>query len=172
MYFCVVRSAHKIKKWFLEFCYSKEPEYNAIEYFSHSLGSSDVTWSSTVPSERFYFYSINQNFQGFITTKTMIWYAGQTIFYPTESIGNTLLGKIFNTPIKTPWLWIGDSTNDMTNRMEEYVVAGNVIKPDLLKYIDSTIEKWYYMDPSTLEVVEFPTDGITIEHDNSQSKED
>jgi hypothetical protein len=68
--------------------------------------------------------------------------------------------------VELPWLWIGASMwldpVDMTNCLEEYVVAGNTITLAFLYEKFPWYSGWTYLDPETFEEVEFPAKGITI----------
>lgn len=70
-------------------------------------------------------------------------------------------------PVKTPWLWIGDPKDDsvdITSDMRYYLVAGNLILPELVQRVTG-IEEPHYMDPRSLAVLKFPEEGIVLEHD-------
>lgn len=69
--------------------------------------------------------------------------------------------------IRSPWLWIGDmdSETDLTETLQMYHVPGNKIHYDLLvhllKFGENTAIQ--YLDTKTLQLVDFPEEGIVIE---------
>ena len=72
---------------------------------------------------------------------------------------------------KAPWVWIGDITTEreLTGELAKFIVHGNVIKYELLNqlmdfHIDTNIQ---YMDSTSLELKDFPEEGIVIEADGT-----
>lgn len=56
-----------------------------------------------------------------------------------------------------------DEIHSVTDVLEPYVLPGNSIRVELLDTLCPVpIKKWKYLDPATLEEVDFPTHGIVI----------
>jgi hypothetical protein len=81
--------------------------------------------------------------------------------------------KIFSDKPKKPWIWIGDKY-DMTSKLEPYIVSGNHVTLGLLKVLFPYIKDWKYCCPKTLELLDFPSEGIIIDDTNNKTfkKED
>lgn len=79
---------------------------------------------------------------------------------------------VFDTP-KKPWIWIGDQY-DMSSKLEPYIVRGNFISLGLLRVLFPHIRQWKYCCPKTLELYDFPSEGIIIDDTNNKTtkKED
>jgi hypothetical protein len=79
---------------------------------------------------------------------------------------------VFDTP-KKPWIWIGDQY-DMSSKLEPYIVSGNHVTLGLLKALFPYVQEWKYCCPKTLDLLDFPSEGIIINDTNSKTtkKED
>ena len=94
-------------------------------------------------------------------TKSWIQYAGETIVeHPSP----------FSLHYRAPWLWVGYKTVsgdmiDLTNEMAQFVVAGNLIKPELIHTLFPRSETGLliYIDPKTFEIKDLSSDGLVIE---------
>ena len=92
--------------------------------------------------------------------RAVVTYEGEEIVYkrPTSYVR-----------IRSPWLWIGDSTTEtsLTEALQMYHVPGNKIHYDLLVHLMKFNEntKIQYLHPRTLQMVDFPEEGIVIEAD-------
>lgn len=75
-----------------------------------------------------------------------------------------------NTPkIEFPWLWIGACYSDhrminVTSFVEEQTCSGDLITRDRLAEITGITDTvtWKYIDKTTLNELEIPSDGILI----------
>ena len=99
-------------------------------------------------------------------TKIKLWYPGQ--LYKELTYDETI--EVFNKYIKKPWLWIGgyigEELKDITSQVDAYVVSGNVVTIDILNRINPEIKVWIYSCSKTLEVINFPSEGIIIDDSN------
>jgi hypothetical protein len=93
--------------------------------------------------------------------KYKIWYEEQLYMKLTLSQKKFLVKQKINCP----WIWIGENDNDMTQVLEEFLLDGNKIKLELLNKLFPDIKKWSYVCSKTLEIKEFPVEGIQIKHD-------
>ena len=70
-------------------------------------------------------------------------------------------------PYKNPWVWIGDTHTgvDLTEAVGRYLMPGNTIALDLLlRFIRCTNDtSLMFVDPRTMEPVNFPAEGVRIE---------
>jgi len=71
-------------------------------------------------------------------------------------------------PVK-PWVWIGDD-RDMTEEIEPFVVHGNKITLKILNLYFPSVKEWRYCS-KTLEMLDFPSEGIIINDTNKQTIE-
>lgn len=76
----------------------------------------------------------------------------------------------FSFPYKAPWFWIGYKTLagdmiDLTAELSEFVVGGNLIKPELIHtlYPRSETGTLVYIDPKTFEIKDLSSEGLVIE---------
>lgn len=90
-------------------------------------------------------------------TKYKIWYEGEMSELTYEESLN-----IFNSKPKRPWIWIGDTKHNMLQTLDEYLVIGNKITLELLQIINPEIKEWKYICSQTLDMLNFPSDGIII----------
>ena len=94
-------------------------------------------------------------------TKSWVQYAGETIVdHPSP----------FSLPHHAPWLWIGYKTIsgdmiDLTTDLAPFVVAGNLIKPELIHTLFPRSETGtlLYIDPETFEIKDLSSDGLVID---------
>lgn len=94
-------------------------------------------------------------------SKSWVQYVGETIVDHSSP---------FTAPYHPPWYWIGYKTIsgdmiDLTNEMAQFVVAGNVIKPDLMHTMFPRSETGLlqYIDRQTFELKDLSSDGLVIE---------
>jgi hypothetical protein len=79
------------------------------------------------------------------------------------------LSDLFSLP-PPPWLYIGfgespDALTDCTEDLNCLVVYDNRVTPDVLAAIVPASEgkTWFYINPKTFEMAEFPAEGILID---------
>jgi len=80
------------------------------------------------------------------------------------------------SPSKLPWLWIGAKFKNnstlvsYTTVVNDVVTYGDIVTSDFLSEITSndpsTIDTWIYIDSTTLEETEIPTEGLIIKDDS------
>ena len=76
----------------------------------------------------------------------------------------------FSLSYHPPWFWIGYKTIsgdmiDLTAEMAPFVVAGNLIKPELIHTLFPRSETGtlVYIEPETFETKDLSSDGLVIE---------
>jgi hypothetical protein len=76
---------------------------------------------------------------------------------------------------KIPWLWIGaeraGQKYTVTDLINSNLVYNVPIDVDYLTNITKiyNVDRWLYLDPMTLQELEFPLEGFVIENDTEQS---
>lgn len=80
------------------------------------------------------------------------------------------------SPSALPWLWIGakfknnSSLVSYTSLVNDIVMHGDIVTSDYLADITSNdpsiVDKWIYIDPTTLEETEIPAKGLVIQNDS------
>jgi len=151
---------HNIRKWFLSLCYSSEVEYSVISVCKRTTSDEmeDIDWQASVPNDCIFIEALMREYLGETQTKYRVFYNSELYVRTRKENVST----VFNERIVSPWLWIGDGDISMIDKLEPFLVPGNVIRPSLLKVFFPSINHWKYMDPKTFEMTEFPEDGITI----------
>lgn len=82
----------------------------------------------------------------------------------------SLTSPFVGPPAKAPWIWIGDNDTEIsfTMELEKFIVPGNVIRRELLaKLVHVTPASRIQMILPGLELVDFPSNGVVIEADDS-----
>ena len=138
--FCC-KTGHSLKKWVLSYWYPKEPLVYQSTY-------GDISILSSV--------SVDERIR-----KYKIWKDDIKILSSSE------IYDLLHTKVNSPWLWIGASTvfgeTDMTTSLDQYIVSGNHITPEILSRNYPYHWDWKYLDPVTFKEVDFPKEGITID---------
>jgi hypothetical protein len=138
--FCC-RKTHSIKRRILSYCYPKEPVLYQSTY-------GDISILASV--------SIDERIR-----KYKIWKDGIDVLSVDE------IESILHHSVRAPWLWIGCTTifgeTDMTSTLDQYLVSGNHITPEILSRQYPYHWDWKYLDPVTFKEVDFPNEGITID---------
>jgi hypothetical protein len=133
------------------------PECTYDRFFWNEIGQTLDTSLSYVPEDTIH---IEQWYRNDGEMKRYVTYSTEPIeFYQDDPFA----------PVKTPWLWIGnpkDDSLDVTHEMKPYIVAGNLILPELIERVTG-IEEPHYMDVRSLQIVKFPAEGIRLERDES-----
>jgi len=123
--------------------------------------SPEPNWKTVVPLFTIIADKIRSVSLDHDTVKYRVTYSGQ--YYETLTQSDMI--QLSFTDVQTPWLWIGEGDQDMTEFVKPYILSGNTIRLELLEYINPSIKKWKYLDPLTLNEVDFPAAGITIKDD-------
>jgi len=153
------RRIQKIKRHALSFVYSEEPIVQHQQHILYTGGFEvPIPWQTIVPNHVIIAELIESISLDNVVRKYKVWHAGDLYIPPSDVQCNTLI----NTPYVTPWIWIGEDDNDMTNKLTPFLLAGNRITCELLEKLFPEIYIWTYMD-STLNIIDFPEEGITIE---------
>jgi hypothetical protein len=122
--------------------------------------TSYVSWKTVVPPNTIICEKITYDIDEY-KEKIKIWYPGEEM----HELSREECLEIFNSYTK-PWLWIGGDVSgnivDVTDKIDKYVVSGNKITLDMLYKENKYITKWIYCDYKTLEITEFPSEGIII----------
>jgi hypothetical protein len=163
-----LRTFYRVKRAFSNWFYGTNTQY---EYTRTLLGASPICWEADVPPHTIIVETLARMQGESESFRKIAWYAGdhfmQTMNYEA----------VFTTPFEPPWLWIGGvtvsgETRSCTDELAPYLVAGNVIRMELLRTICPDVLYWRILDPTTLEEVEFPAQGIVIKHDDSNQSDD
>jgi hypothetical protein len=150
---CCVRT-----KRFIKNIYNSDYEYSSS---LEILGNKDIGWIANVPKDTIFIEKITFIKNDDFLHKYKIWYEEQLYMKLTLSQKKFLVKQKINCP----WIWIGENDNDMTQVLEEFLLDGNKIKLELLNKLFPDIKKWSYVCSKTLEIKEFPVEGIQIKHD-------
>jgi hypothetical protein len=132
-------------------------------------------WYSKIPE-------ISSEFQEFIIDDEEVWV--ETIEYNSSdfyakkyrihnSYKQTTYQEAYRIIHEIPnkkWIWIGSGEHDMTDKIQPFVVNGNKISLSLLKLFFPYVKNWKYYS-LTLELNEFPLEGIIINDTNKQTIE-
>jgi hypothetical protein len=154
----VVNGYHFVKDKYLEYKYTTEDIQPTERYLLTPLGRQEP--STVVPTDSVYI-------EEWIDTKG---HKKMIALYEGEVIPTNWSHTPFDLPpARCPWVWVGDKETeiDMTRTFDKFLVPGNQIRiglvEKLIKITDHT--KLIYIESGTLNEVEFPGDGITIESD-------
>jgi hypothetical protein len=151
---CCIRTKRYIKNLFQdEFEYSSGLEI---------LGNKDALWITNVPKNSIFLEKITCRRVDERFYKYKVWYYDQLYMKPSMDLKKFLV----NVKVESPWLWIGEGEIDMTNKLEEFILDGNVIRLELLNLKFPEIKNWSYLNSKTLELEVFPVEGIQIKHDS------
>jgi hypothetical protein len=151
---------HSLRRWFLSLCYSTKIEYSALPLCKHLIdnGIDELCWQTVVPDDSILLEGLIREELGEYQYKYRVFYEHEH-YTQTRS---TRVADVYNSPVEIPWLWIGDSSHSMGSKLSQFLIAGNVIKPILLKTYFPEVKEWKYLDPKTFEITDFPAGGITI----------
>jgi hypothetical protein len=157
----VMRKFHQARRMAYAWCCGTKPRYHY-----ERDAPSDTIWEADVPAGGMIIEKITRSIVDEEETRIRVWHAGEHFMQTSNYDG------VFTTHAKVPWIWIGGytihgSVVSYTDVLGQYLVVGNHIRPSLLEKIDPNVLNWRYMDPVTLEEVDFPTEGITIERYDS-----
>jgi hypothetical protein len=145
--------------------YFKKLLIHETEYSSNLLvlgNDKEIEWIANVPKDTLFLEKLAYFKNEDIKYKYKIWYSDQLYIKPSFQI----IKNITKQKVECPWIWIGENETDMTNQLEEYVLDGNKIKIEFLNKLFPDIKKWSYICSKTLEVKDFPVEGIQIKHDS------
>ena len=160
MIYSLLRQLISAKQWLMSGFYSDTKVYcseNIIKQLQYP--PTEVQWKAIVPNNVILLERIVVEYSGNIITKFKVWYFGELY----KKLTHDEIVMYFDTPVHTPWLWIGGSDGvDRSAELEPYILSGNVITPQLLSVIDKSITSWAYLCPETFERIDFPDDGIII----------
>ena len=154
-----VTGYHYVKDKYLEYKYTTDEVHPTERYFLTPAGREEYLIPSTVvPTDKVYI----EEWMDTKGRKKMI------VLYEGESIPTSWTHTPFELPpARCPWVWVGDKETeiDMTRTFDKFLVPGNQIRIELveklIKITDHT--KLIYIESGTLNEIEFPGDGITIE---------
>jgi len=146
--------------------------------YGRSTRYESVTWSSYDNEGRSqfgeYYHELDIDSSNYVMLHQVVRSLGSHIEYKyavhfsNEWRRPYTLRDLFHSP-PPPWLLIGygspDNLNDCTDFFNCLIAYDNKITPKLLSFMKELPEdtKWYYMNPKTFELAEFPSDGIVIE---------
>jgi hypothetical protein len=150
MIFETLVAVYRIKKWVAS-CFCSRGYRRSTKI----IGNGTLKWYTEVPQETILLELLENN----NLLRYKIWYPGD--LYSKSS--DEEYTRMLNTPVKTPWVWIGGDNFDGTNMLSHYLLTGNVIKLELLEKLEPSVKQWTYIDYETLDSVNFPVDGIVIE---------
>ena len=157
---CFVRINKKIKSLLFDFFIPKNEDSNTLVVYGSKKEWEDMVWLSFVPKNTIFVEEIVINSKKICK----IWNPDQLFVKTSKEKAYVMLNK---KPF-IPWLWIGSNENEeITNKLEEFMVVGNIITLELLKDLCPCINKFQYLCPSTLELQDFPIGGIQIKEDDS-----
>lgn len=159
-----LRYIFRVKRSILSLFYSKDPVYKSERIL---VGNSSFELDSIIPPNCSILEHITATSLDKTEHKYKVWNSGDKYSKPN-------LEDLMKDKARTPWLWIGGYSNevqiDMTPVLQEYVLPDNRITFHLLEQINPDIKDWYYMETETYKEIVFPSEGVTIKHDNSGLK--
>jgi hypothetical protein len=142
---------YSVQRWVLSFFYSKEP----VVYQSIINNHTEIELISASQYIR----------------KNKLWQNEPARFLNDDEINTIVTEKV-----EMPWLWIGAKypfgESDMTQTLNEFVVSGNVITPELLEQAYPFHYSWSILDSATFKLVDFPGNGITIHASRTENTEE
>lgn len=156
---------HSLRRRILSLFYSKEPVLSQdVQFVKNSPVVPNLTWITVVPEDSMILTTVKSVSLDHWSKRYRIWQAGDCYITLTKQE----VRDIFEDRPDKPWLWIGATLEgasiDMTSELDDLIVYGNKITPQVLSVIYPNYSNWKYLDPVTFKEVEFPVDGITI-HD-------
>jgi hypothetical protein len=149
----------RFKNFFKSLCACPRGYSNRVKI----IGDTPLTWYARVPEHCIVLDCIENETCESYALKYKVWYHPEK--YTKTSDSESI--KLLNTKVKAPWVWIGgkDVDNkqiDATDMLSHYLLRNNLIKLELLEKLDPRIIEWSYMDYETLDIVNFPIEGILI----------
>jgi hypothetical protein len=157
---CFVRINKKIKSLLSDFFIPKNEYTNTLIIYSPKGNTNHIKWFASIPPKTLFVEEIFLNSK----KKYRVWYPNQLFTRTTHEQAIKLLNK---KPL-VPWLWIGSCEDEeVSSRLDEFMVVGNIITLELLNDLFPSIMKFQYLCPSTLELQDFPISGIQIKEDDS-----
>jgi hypothetical protein len=122
------------------------------------VGNTPLKWSAEIPQDSLLLEIIENETCETHILKYRVWYPGETYVRGTDAEYKDLITKDINMP----WVWIGGDNINASEMMSYYLVRGNHIKLELLQKLNPSIKNWTYVDYETLELNNFPVEGILI----------
>ena len=156
-----VNGYHFVKDKYLEYKYTTDEIHPTERYFLTSHGREEyVNPSTMVPTDKVYI----EEWMDTKGRKKMI------ALYEGHAIPITWTHTPFDLPpARCPWVWVGDKETeiDMTRTFDKFLVPGNQIRMELAEKLIKITDHTHliYIESGTLNEIEFPGDGITIESD-------
>lgn len=156
--FCC-RRIHTLKRKLRSLWYSNESYINhSNQIIPLNDNFPEFNWETIVPAKTIVMECIQFTTAEIDIIKYKIWNAGDRYTNLTDEERRSIIQK----PCKQPWLWIGSGDTNMTEKMKPYILIKNHITLTLLNKKFPDIKSWVFMN-SSLDIVDFPIDGITIE---------
>ena len=154
-----VTGYHFVKDKYLEYKYTTDEIHPTERYFLNPLGRQDYSNPFVeVPSDCVY---IEEWMDTKGRKKMVVRYEGEAI--PTHWTHS----PFELPPARCPWVWVGDKETeiDMTRTFDKFLVPGNQIRMELVEKLIKVTDHTHliYIETGTLNEIEFPGDGITIE---------
>jgi hypothetical protein len=157
---CFIRINKKIKSLLSDFFIPKNEYSNTLIIYSNNGNSNHVKWFASVPPKTLFV----EEFILDCKKRYKVWYPNQ--LFTRTSYEQAI--KLLNKKPLIPWLWIGSNEDEeVSSRLDEFMLVGNIITLELLNDLFPSIMKFQYLCPSTLELQDFPIDGIQIKEDDS-----
>lgn len=158
-WFSVMRRFYQVRRAVAELFCGRNPRYS---YSQVCHGNPPAVWEADIPPGSIMLEKVSRSIIDETDTRIRVWYGDQH-FIPTSNFD-----LLFSKTPELPWLWIGGKNVDgetitATTLLAPYVVVGNEIRSNLLIELCPAIRHWQYMDIVTLEEIDFPVGGITIE---------
>ena len=157
-----VNGYHFVKDKYLEYKYTTDDVQPTECYLLTPQGREEFLNPSklclTVPKDRVYI----EEWMDTKGRKKMI------ALYEGEVIPTSWTHSPFELPpARCPWVWVGDKETeiDMTRTFDKFLVPGNQIRIELVEKLIKITDHTHliYIESGTLNEIEFPGDGITIE---------
>ena len=159
-----VNGYHFVKDKYLEYKYTTDDVQPTECYLLTPQGREEFLNPSklclTVPKDRVYI----EEWMDTKGRKKMI------ALYEGEVVPTSWTHTPFELPpARCPWVWVGDKETeiDMTRTFDKFLVPGNQIRMELAEKLIKITDHTHliYIESGTLNEIEFPGDGITIESD-------
>jgi len=156
-----VNGYHFVKDKYLEYKYTTDEIHPTERYFLTPEGRDD------------HFNSFNRVPTGWVYIEEWMDTKGRKkmiALYEGETIPTSWTHSPFELPhARCPWVWVGDKETeiDMTRTFDKFLVPGNQIRMELVEKLIKITDHTHliYIESGTLNEIEFPGDGITIESD-------
>ena len=154
----------RIKTWITSCCRPNKDIYrNSCTVLRLNHSEDFIQWKAIIPQNTILLEHVEHENRFGYCEKYKVWYVGDEYVKPSKEECMRLL----NTKVNVPWVYIGGEDSeghiiDVTTEISSYLISGNIIKLELLRFIEPSIVRWRYMDFSTLEEADFPVEGIQI----------